>query len=483
MSATLASILKELKSDLKIEFFESLDKVAGESSDGWNNAGTGHAALCELNYTPMGENGSVNISKALEINEAFEVSKQFWAYLVGKGVIKSPRDFINQVPHMSFVRGQADCDYLRKRFDALSDHHLFSEMEYSEDAATLREWMPLVMENRDPKEKIAATRVEAGTDVNFGALTRILIDDVCKHDDVHLHLGHRVTGLKRQKNSRWRVTAQDSKGKKRTVSARFVFIGAGGGTLPLLQKSGIPEGQGFGGFPVSGQFLRCDVPEIVEKHHAKVYGKASVGAPPMSVPHLDTRIIDGRKSLLFGPYAGFSTRFLKHGSLFDLPMSLKPDNLIPMLAAGRDNMDLTQYLIGQVLQSPEARMVTLREFVPTAHSKDWTLEIAGQRVQIIKKSQARGGILQFGTEVVAAEDGSMSALLGASPGASTAVPIMINLIRRCFRDEAADWTDKIREMIPSDGASLIENKQLFDKVRPWTNQALGLTQDLADPVH
>ncbi len=324
--------------------------------------------------------------------------------------------------------------------------------------------------------------MEAGTDVNFGALTRILIDDVCKHDDVHLHLGHRVTGLKRQKNSRWRVTAQNAKGRKRTVSARFVFIGAGGGTLPLLQKSGIPEGQGFGGFPVSGQFLRCDVPEIVEKHHAKVYGKASVGAPPMSVPHLDTRIIDGKTSLLFGPYAGFSTRFLKHGSLFDLPMSLKPDNLIPMLAAGRDNMDLTQYLIGQVLQSPEARMVTLREFVPTAHSKDWTLEMAGQRVQIIKKSAARGGILQFGTEVVTSEDGSMSALLGASPGASTAVPIMLHLIRRCFKTEADGWSEKFSEMIPSDGASLAGDRALFEKIRSWTNEALGLASSL-DPVH
>jgi malate dehydrogenase (quinone) len=475
MSATLGMLLKQLEPGLTIEMFESLDSMAEESSNAWNNAGTGHAALCELNYTPEAADGSVDPSKAIAINESFEVSKQFWAHLVQDGMLEDPSGFITQVPHMSFVRGEANVEYLRKRHAALTASHLFREMSFSEDPAELKEWMPLMMEGRDPSEKVAATRMDVGTDVNFGALTKELIGALRKQLGFHLHLGQRVTDLSREPDGRWRITVA-GRGGRRTISARFVFLGAGGGALPLLQKSGIPEGRGFGGFPVSGQWLRCDNPELVERHHAKVYGKASVGAPPMSVPHLDTRIIDGKRSLLFGPYAGFSTKFLKGGSYLDLPLSVKPDNIVPMLCAGRDNIDLTRYLIGQVLQSPKDRFAALQEFIPDARMEDWRLEIAGQRVQIIKKSLTKGGVLQFGTEVVAAADGSISALLGASPGASTAVSIMLDLVRKCFpeRMQTEVWQERMQQMIPSFGASLAGNEGLWGRVQSWTHEVLCL---------
>ncbi|HEY5895740.1 MAG TPA: malate dehydrogenase (quinone) [Chthoniobacterales bacterium] len=482
MSATLAVLLKELQPDLTIEIFEGLDVIAGESSNAWNNAGTGHAALCELNYTPQNVDGSVDIAKALDINEQFEVSKQFWTYLIESGLIESAKSFIHQVPHLSFVRGEENVEFLRKRHAALTESHLFDDMKFSEDRAEIAEWIPLVMEGRDPSEKIAATRVEHGSDVNFGALTKALLEHFQKQPGVSLFLRHKVTDVCRprtlKKSSRWRITVEDMrKGIKRDIDAGFVFLGAGGGALPLLQKSGVPEGKGFGGFPVSGQWLRTDNPELVERHHAKVYGKASVGAPPMSVPHLDTRVIDGQKSLLFGPYAGFSTKYLKSGSLLDMPLAVRPDNLWPMLAAGRDNISLTKYLIEQVIQSPEQRLESLREFLPNVNAADWRLEIAGQRVQIIKKNADRGGILQFGTEVVASQDGSISALLGASPGASTAVSIMLQLIQRCFKNQVntPEWRHKLKQMIPSYGESLAKDPDRHKEINSRVDEVLGLT--------
>jgi len=475
MSATLAVLLKELNPALTIEIFESQNSISRESSNAWNNAGTGHAALCELNYTPEKPDGSIPINKALEINEAFEISKQFWAYLVRKGALGDPAAFINQVPHLSFVHGDKNVDFLKRRHQVLRKHHFFAEMDYSEDRGKLAEWMPVMMEGRTSDEPIAATRMEIGADVNFGTLTGLLIGYLQKQDGVFLHLKHHIADLKRRRNGEWMVVAHDRMNRKRTMSAKFIFLGAGGGALPLLQKSGIREDKGYGGFPVSGQFLQCTNPEIVEKHHAKVYGKASVGAPPMSVPHLDTRVIDGKKSLLFGPYAGFSTKFLKGGSFLDMPMSIKLDNVLPMLAAGKDNIDLTKYLIGQVLQKPKDRIAALQEFVPTASGKDWKLTVAGQRVQIIKKEPKKGGVLQFGTEVIASADGSISALLGASPGASTAVSIMLDLVNKCFRDllKSPKGKAKLREMIPSYGASLAKDESLYHEIRDASNAALG----------
>ena len=425
MSATLAVLLKELDPNIRLEIIELQESGAVESSNPWNNAGTGHAGLCELNYTPDSQDGSIDIKKAVTINTQFEVSKQFWAYLAGLEGFGSPKDYLNAVPHLSFVRGAKNVDYLKRRFDALMTHHAFEGMVYTEDRATMAEWMPLMMPGRSPDEPIAATRAMNGTDVNFGEITNQMLRYLVTKPGAKVSYNQKVTGLSRNGKT-WRVEVKDTvSNHSREIDAGFVFLGAGGAALPLLQMSDIEEGKGFGGFPVSGQWLRCDNPEVVKQHQAKVYSLAAVGAPPMSVPHLDTRVVNGHTSLLFGPYAGFTTKFLKHGSPLDLPLSIRPSNLGPMLAVARDNMDLTRYLIKEVRQSMEDRLETLRGFYPEAKAEDWRLETAGQRVQIIKKDPKKGGILQFGTELVAAKDGTIAALLGASPGASVTVSCLL----------------------------------------------------------
>jgi malate dehydrogenase (quinone) len=479
MSATLAMLLKTLQPELTIEIIERLDVAAAESSEAWNNAGTGHSAFCELNYTPPRQDGSIDIAKAITIAESFEVSKQFWAYLIQQQVIQSPETFITRIPHMSFVWGDDNVAYLRKRYAALQECYLFHGMLLSEDDARIAEWIPLVMQGRDRSEAIAATRMDLGTDVNFGALTRDIFAYLQHQPGVVIHFNQEVRDLQQQRDSVWRVQIHDrASGAARDIQAGFVFIGAGGGSLPLLLKANIPEGQGYGGFPVSGIWLRCTNEETVKRHHAKVYGKAAVGTPPMSVPHLDTRMIEGKQALLFGPYAGFSTKFLKNGSYFDLPLSVKLSNIVPMLVAGMDNLPLTKYLIDQVLQSPKERLDALREFVPLANLEDWELEIAGQRVQVIKQDEGRGGVLEFGTEVVTAPDGTLAALLGASPGASTAVSIMLTLLQRCFpnRMQSEDWQHRLSQIIRSYGRSLANDRQLVDTVRDYTGEVLGLTR-------
>ena len=477
MSATLGLLLKELNPNIKIDIYERLDVAAAESSDAWNNAGTGHSAFCELNYTPQKPDGEVKTDKAVKIAESFEVSKQFWSYLIEKNLISNPENFIRAIPHMSFVWGEENVDFLKKRYDALQKHLLFKGMEYSEDAQKLKEWMPVVMEGRRESQAFAATSMKIGTDVNFGALTRDIFEYLKTLDGVNVFFNHDVKRLKKQADGRWTIKVKNlANGEKNKITTKFVFIGAGGGSLPLLEKAGIPEGKGFGGFPVSGQWLKCVNEEIIEKHNAKVYGKASVGAPPMSVPHVYSRMIDRKKALLFGPYAGFSTKFLKNGSYLDLPLSIKMNNMIPMLSAGFHNLPLTKYLIDQVRQSPEDRLQALREYLPDAKMEDWVLEHAGQRVQVIKKGENGGGVLEFGTEVVTAGDGSLAVLLGASPGASTAVSIMLDLLQRCFKEEekTPEWQAKLKEMIPSYGVSLNNNENLLTEVRAHSAKILKL---------
>jgi malate dehydrogenase (quinone) len=477
MSATLGTLLKELAPEWEIKVFEKLEKAGEESSNEWNNAGTGHAALCELNYTPEKSDGSVDIRKAIKVNEQFQLSKQFWSYLVNRNLIRNPKDFIMPIPHMSFVQGEKNVAFLKKRFEALSNIPMFKGMEFSDDPVILREWFPLIMEGRKVNEPIAATKIDSGTDVNFGALTRMLFDHL-KSINVEINYKHHVKDIKRASDGSWEVKVHDiESGKIEYHTAKFVFIGAGGGSLPLLQKTGIPESKHIGGFPVSGLFMVCKNPKVVAMHHAKVYGKAKVGAPPMSVPHLDTRYINNQKTLLFGPFAGFSPKFLKTGSYFDLIRSVKLDNILTMLAAGIKEMALTKYLIQQVMLSNEQRMEELREFIPTAKSEDWDIVVAGQRVQVIKDTKEGGkGTLQFGTEVVSAADGSIAALLGASPGASTVVHVMLQVLEKCFPQQMMEWEPKIKEMIPSYGVSLVENPDLLQEIHTSTAQTLGLTE-------
>lgn len=476
MSATLGTWLAELEPEWSMEMVERLDGVAMESSYGWNNAGTGHSAYCELNYTPERADGSIDITKAIEINESFEISRQFWAHQIQQGVLKNPSSFITNAPHMTFVWGAENVEYLKKRHAALQHSSLFRGMLYSEDGEQIRQWVPLVMEGRTGNEPIAATRMEIGTDVNFGEITRQLVQSLQRHAGFTLSLQQEVRNLTRANDGTWNVEVKNlATGDSRLINARFVFIGAGGAALTLLQKSGIPEADGYGGFPVGGQFLITKNPAVVARHKAKVYGKAASGSPPMSVPHLDTRLVDGEEAILFGPFATFSTRFLKQGSLTDLPLSVTTGNIGPMTHAGLDNFDLTKYLVSQLMLNDAERLASLRQYFPQANADDWTLLTAGQRVQIIKRDKEKGGVLQFGTEIVTAEDGSLTALLGASPGASTAAPIMLKLLETAFKEKVAgDWQQQIKTIIPSYGQKLNNNIELTNDTRQYSTGYLNL---------
>jgi malate dehydrogenase (quinone) len=478
MSATLATYLHELEPTWTIEVHERLPSVADESSNAWNNAGTGHSAFCELNYTPEKADGSIDISKAVSIAESFEISKQFWAHQVERGVLQEPRRFINAVPHMSFVWGEDNINFLRKRHAAMQQSPLFQGMEYSEQPQQIGEWVPLIMNGRSEAQQVAATRMPIGTDVNFGEITRQLFRALGETEQVTMQLQHEVRDITHNEDGTWTVVSADlANGEAQaSVKARFVFIGAGGGALKLLQMTDIPEAKGYAGFPVGGQFLMTRNPDVVAQHQAKVYGLASVGSPPMSVPHLDTRVIDGERVLLFGPFATFSSKFLKNGSLMDLPGSISTDNALPMVQAGLDNLDLSQYLVGQLMLSQEDRIGELKAYFPEADAKDWELITAGQRVQIIKNDPEKGGVLQFGTEIVSSADGSIAALLGASPGASTAAPIMLKLLKTNFKEQVSSpqWQAKLKAIFPAYDQSLNDDAALTAQVRAITSERLQL---------
>lgn len=480
MSATLGILLNKLNPNLKITMVEQLSEVALESSDALNNAGTGHAGYCELNYTPESDSRTINIRRALDINAGFETSLQLWSSLVELGALPSPKDFINKTPHLSLVWGNENVEFLRQRFLQLKQHHLFKEMQFSEDFAQLKAWMPLVMQDRDEKSRVAATYVDHGSDVDFGALTRHLVAYLTQQANFTLLTETKVKQLSKTAEKQWQVKLLNITSKKAyALSTHFVFLGAGGAVLPLLQKSGVEESQGYGGFPVSGQWLICNKPDIVKQHATKVYGKAAVDAPPMSVPHLDTRVINGKKALLFGPFAGFTTKFLKTGSKLDLAKSINKSNIKAMLGVGKNNMDLTKYLLKEASQTHDQRMDSLRTFLPRAANSDWSLEHAGQRVQIIKACDENWGKLEFGTEIISTEDSSLAAILGASPGASVSVEAMVNVIERCFTEQShhqldVGWQEKLKQLIPSYGESLIENADLLNKVRQHSHQVLNL---------
>lgn len=475
MSATLGAMLRQLEPSWSQVVFERLDAPAQESSSPWNNAGTGHSALCELNYTPE-KNGKVDITKAVNINEKFQLSRQFWAHQIDNGVLGDPTEFINPVPHVSFGRGDDQVRYIKNRYEALAPHPLFPNMEYSDDRATFDEKLPLMGRGREADEKVAISWTEAGTDINFGALSRQFLD-AAQQQGTEVRYGHEVKSIDRE-GTKWKLTVKNlHTGDKQVIRANFVFVGAGGYALDLLRSAGIPEIKGFAGFPVSGMWLRCTNEELIEQHGAKVYGKASVGAPPMSVPHLDTRVIDGKKGLLFGPYGGWTPKFLKGGSYLDLFKSIRPDNIPSYLGVAAQEFALTKYLVTEVMKDFDDRVEALREYVPNAEGKDWETIVAGQRVQVIKPAGfPKFGSLEFGTTLINNSEGSIAGLLGASPGASIAPAAMIELLERCFGSRMIEWSDKLKEMFPSYGKKLSDNPELFTEMWDYTQDKLQLNR-------
>ena len=474
MSATLGALLRRLEPDWSITVVERLDGVAAESSDPWNNAGTGHSGLCELFYTPAQPDGSIDIAKAVRVNEQFQVTRQFWAYAAENGMLTDVRGFLNRVPHVSFVQGAERVDYLHRRQAALADNPLFAGIELIEDADEFARRLPLMAAGREFSEPFALSWAEDGTDVDFGALSRQLIGYGAGNGTTML-FGHEVRNLHRWRDGRWTLTVRNRRtGENRYLVTRFVFVGAGGQALPLLQKSGIKEAKGFGGFPIGGKFLRSGNPALTSAHRAKVYGLPAPGAPGLTAAHLDTRIVNNRPWLLFGPFAGWSPKFLKHGHITDLPRSIRPANLPTLVGAGVTELGLLNYLIGQLGLSQPARVQALREFVPSAADCDWEITTAGQRVQVIRRDQRKGGMLEFDTTVLSAADGGIAGLLGASPGASNAVSAMLDVLQRCFPDRYQGWLPTLKDMVPSLGAALSREPALFDEVWSWGTKALGL---------
>ncbi len=479
MSANLGALLKRLEPRLSLQVYEVTEDLAQESSNGWNNAGTGHAGICELSYTPKREaDGTVNVRKVIEIFEQFEQSKQFWSYAVASGMAENPREFINPVPHLSFVHGSEQVDFLKARYTGMAAHHFFRSMEYSTDRATIGRWAPLLVEGR-AEMPIAATKMDAGTDVNFGNISAKLFAWLARQEGCGIASNHRVVDLKKA-GAGWDVSIKDlATNEIRHNKAKFVFVGAGGGSLHLLQKSGIAESKGLGGFPIGGQWLVCDKPELVQRHRAKVYGQALDAAPTMAVPHLDTRVLDGKKTLLFGPFAAWTTKFLhRKGSWTDLPFSIKPDNFATLIKIGIHNIPLVRYLIQQGTQSMANRMEVLHIFYPNAKAEDWKLIDAGIRVQAIKKTDGEAGIVHYGTEVITNPERTISALLGASPGASVSVNIVLEVIKMCFPQllQSPEGKARMKAMIPTYDVDikLPQNAAYFEEVHHKANQTLQL---------
>ena len=473
MSATLGALLRRLEPDWSITLVERLDAAAAESSGPWNNAGTGHSGLCEMNYTPQNADGSIDIAKAVAINEQFQVTRQFWAYAVGNGIL-TDCGFVNPVPHVSFVHGAERVDYLRRRQQALAGNPLFAGTELIEDPDEFARRLPFMAAKRDFSQPIALNWAPEGTDVDFGALTRQLIG-FCVRNGTTARFGHEVGNLTRQSDGSWTLLIRNRRtGEKHKLNAKFVFVGAGGDALPLLQKSGVREVKGFAGFPIGGRFLRADNPVLTAGHRAKVYGVPAPGAPPLGALHLDLRFVNGKSWLVFGPYAGWSPKFLKHGHFSDLPRSIKPNNLLSMLGVGITQLTLISYLISQLRLSEPDRVHALREFAPSALDSDWELTVAGQRVQVIRRDKRKGGALEFSTTVVGSADGSIAGLLGGSPGASTAVPTMLDVLQRCFANRYQSWVPTLKEMVPSLGARLSDEPELYDEVWSWGTKMLQL---------
>ncbi len=474
MSVTLARLLQELDPDIDITIYEKLSSCALESSQSINNAGTGHAGFCELNYTPINKQKLINVDKALKINREFEVSLQFWSFLTRKYKSFKPKSFITQVPHISFVKGDKDISFLKKRYEALSKSILFKGIQFSRSKKTIKEWAPLIGENI--KDNIAMTRVKYGSDVDFGSLSHQMLKILSTNKKFSVHKNHEIKSILQAEDKTWDIKIYSAKSKKIIlVNTKFIFIGAGGSTIHLLQKSNIKNQIGYAGFPINGEWLICKKSSLTKKHFSKIYGLAGPKAPLMSAPHLDLRIINGKRQLMFGPFASFTFKFLKTGSYLDLLKSIRIQNILPMLHVFICNLNLLSYLIKESCSSYKDKMNALREFYPLASEKDWKLASAGKRVQIIKPYKKIGGKLEFGTEIVWSDDASLAALLGASPGASTSVYSMLNVIEKSFKGKTNSkiWKSKIEKMVPSYNQDLSNQPALFNKTRRSTYKTLG----------
>ena len=398
MGATVALMIKLLQPDWKVKLVEQHNRVGLEASNEWHNAGTGHAALCEPNYTPDSKDGkTVEIDKAVATNNKFMTSLAFWSFLVEKSILPDAT-FIQPAPHILFVHGEEKREWLKRRVEKLSKLPAFAATEYSEDYDTIQKWSGLLCNGRPRSggEVIAASRHPDGTEVNYGLLTRHLVQSFGElGGDVQLL--STVTALRQQADKRWLVAVHkaDLTDSNQVVRARFVFAGGGGGSLSLLQMAGIPEVQGYGGMPVSGKFLVCQKLDVVEQNLNKVYGPAAVSAPPMSVPHIDFRSLYGKDVIFFGPFAGFSPMLFKvSGTPLDWLATINWHNVLPMAKMAMSNLPLVKYLIKEIFASKGAQLEALREFYPAAKPEDWTMVWAGQRIQIVNPK----GELQFGDE-------------------------------------------------------------------------------------
>ena len=474
MSVTLARLLQELDPDIDITIYEKLSSCALESSQTSNNAGTGHAGFCELHYTPMNKQQLINVDLALKINREFEVSLQFWSFLTRKYKSFKPKSFIIQVPHISFVKGDKDISFLKKRYEALSKSILFKGMQFSRSKKTIKEWAPLI--GGDLKDNIAMTRVKYGSDVDFESLSHQMLKILSANKKFSVHKNHEIKSISQAEDKTWDIKIYSTKSKKIIlVNTKFIFIGAGGSAIHLLQKSNIKNQIGYAGFPINGEWLICKKSSLTKKHFSKIYGLAGPKAPLMTAPHLDLRIINGKRQLMFGPFASFTFKFLKTGSYLDLLKSIRIKNILPMLHVFICNLNLLSYLIKESGSSYKDKMNALREFYPLASEKDWKLASAGKRVQIIKPYKKIGGKLEFGTEIVWSDDASLAALLGASPGASTSVYSMLNVIEKSFKGKTKSkiWKGKIEKMVPSYNKDLSKQPALFNKTRRSTYKTLG----------
>ena len=473
MSSTLAILITEVLPSAQILIIEKLDTAGLESTGAFNNAGTGHAANCELNYTPTNEDGGFQMDKALKINNSFEISLEFWASLYESGKIDAGK-FLKFIPHISFVSGEENVSFLNRRYLHMKRFKEFERMEYSSSFKEIESWAPLLTFERNKNEQIAATKIERGTDINFESLTNEYLSYLKSNKNIEIKYSTELLNLKRIGSNNWELFIRQNR-KEIILFTNYIFLGAGGKTINLLQKSRIPESKLYGGFPVSGKWLISDKINLTEQHNAKVYGKANVGSPPMSVPHLDARWINGKKFLLYGPFAGVTTKFLKRGSYLDLFNSFKKDNISSIIDVGLNNIDLINYLISQSLQNHSSRIKNLKKIMPSAVNSDWSLKNAGQRVQIIKKTKD-GGSLKFGTEVVNSEDGSLSALLGASPGASTAVQIMLQVLENSclIKKSSISVEKKLSHLITFNNSS---NKDYQENIKRRNNEILGFHQE------